>query len=61
MVEEVVEMKIRRSTNWQIVALLSMGFNAKDIVSMGYSSTAYKYQNSLIMAKAKVIKKIVEK
>ncbi len=51
---------MKKPTNWEIIALLSMGFLAKDIVKMGYGSSAYKYQVKLVKAKVKVIEKIRE-
>jgi len=52
---------MKKPTNWEIIALLSMGFLAKDIIRLGYSSTAYKYQANLKQAKIKVMKIIREK
>ena len=49
---------MKKPTNWEIIALLSMGFQAKDIVKMGFSSSAYKYQTKLKKAKIKVMEKI---
>jgi len=49
----------RRPINWEIIALLSFGFLAKDIMKMGYSSTAYKYQECVIEAKLKALNHIV--
>ena len=49
---------MKKPTNWEIIALLSMGFQAKDIIKLGYSSSAYKYQAKLKKAKIKVMEKI---
>jgi len=49
---------MKKPTNWQIIALLSMGFQAKDIIKMGFPSSAYKYQNKLKEAKIEVMKLI---
>ena len=52
---------MKKPTNWEIIALLSMGFQAKDIIKLGYSSSAYKYQSKLKEAKIKVMKIIRER
>lgn len=52
---------MKKPTNWEIIALLSMGFQAKDIIKMGYSSSAYKYQHNLIEARIKIIKRMMLK
>lgn len=52
---------MKKPTNWEIIALLSMGFQAKDIIKLGYSSSAYKYQNKLKEAKKIVMGIIAQK
>jgi len=52
---------MKKPTNWEIIALLTMGFKAKDIIKLGYSSSAYKYQNKLEQAKIKVKEKLSDR
>ena len=52
---------MKKPTNWEIIALLSMGFQAKDIIGMGYSSTVYKYNKRLKEAKKIAMQKIRER
>ena len=51
---------MKRPTNWEIIALLSMGYKAKDIIKFGYSSTAYKYERQLEEARKTVKTNIIK-
>jgi len=49
---------MKKPTNWEIIALLSMGFTPKDIIRFGYSSTVYKYSKRLKDAKKKAMERM---